>query len=104
MDGPNPCLRDVVRRARFSFYRPLVELLEDRTLPSFLAATSYAVDSGPQSVVAADFNGDGIPDLAVANALSGTVSVLLGKGDGSFQAAHNNAVGSRPQSLAVGDF
>jgi hypothetical protein len=45
-------------------------------------------------VVAADFNGDGHPDIAVAGTWSGycsqdNVSVLLGNGDGSFQ----NAVG-----------
>jgi hypothetical protein len=40
-----------------------------------------------------DFNGDGIPDFAVANYLSNDVSVLLGKGDGTFQAAVNYASG-----------
>src|SRR5207244_1408448 len=32
----------------------------------------------PQAVVTGDFDGDGVPDLAVANAASGDVSVLLG--------------------------
>ncbi len=41
-------------------------------------------------------------DLAVANAGSNNVSVLLGNGDGTFQAAVNYPVGSR--SVAVGDF
>ena len=52
-----------------------------------------------------DFNGDGKPDLAVANGYpSSTVSVLLGKGDGSFQAAVNYPAGYLPLSVAVGDF
>ena len=51
-----------------------------------------------------DFDGDGKPDLAVANALSDNVSVLLGNGDGSFQAAKNFGAGSYPVSVAVGDF
>ena len=43
------------------------------------SGSPYAVGKGPSSVVAADFNGDGKLDLAVANGLdgTGTVSVLL---------------------------
>ena len=41
-----------------------------------------------------DFNGDGKADLAVANCLSNNVSVLLGNGDGTFQAAVNYGAGS----------
>jgi len=51
-----------------------------------------------------DFNGDGKLDIAAANAQSDDVSVLLGNGDGTFQAALNFAVGSGPGSVAVGDF
>ena len=43
----------------------------------FGPAVSYAVGSGPGSVAVGDFNGDGKPDLAVANAGDDTVSVLL---------------------------
>ena len=42
-------------------------------------------------------------DLAVANVSSG-VSVLLGNGDGTFQAAVDFGAGSEPRSVAVGDF
>jgi hypothetical protein len=82
----------------------LVEVLEDRNLLSFITAPAYAVGSGPDSVAVSDFNGDGIPDLAVANSRDGTVSVLLGKGDGAFQAAQFFKAGMNPGSLAVGDF
>jgi len=51
-----------------------------------------------------DFNGDGKADLAVANFVSGNVSVLLGRGDGTFQTAVNFGIGSGSQSVAVGDF
>jgi hypothetical protein len=51
-----------------------------------------------------DFNGDGLPDLAVANAISQNVSVLLGNGDGSFLGAQNFGAGSFPVSVAVDDF
>ncbi len=60
----------------------------------FLEATSYNTGNGDtNSIAVADVNGDGKPDLLVANcasdgcntAGSGTVSVLLGNGDGTFQ-------------------
>ena len=47
--------------------------------------------------------GDGIPDLVVANAGSNTVSVLLGNGNGTFQAQQTFATGTSPSSVAVGD-
>ena len=56
------------------------------------------------SVAAADINGDGKPDLVVANANSHTVSVLLGNGDGTFQsAAAFGSGGYTPQSVAIAD-
>src|SRR5712692_4160815 len=55
-------------------------------------------------VCSSDLNGDGLPDLAVANQDSNDVSVLIGNGDGSFQVARNFAVGSFLWSVAVGDF
>jgi hypothetical protein len=72
---------------------------------TFQAARNFAAGIRPYSVAVGDFNGDGTPDLAVANdTFSGTVSVLLGNGDGTFQAARNFAAGSYPYSVAVGDF
>src|SRR5207245_2105787 len=63
------------RRSRFCSYRPLVEVLEDRTLLSFITAPTYAAGHYPDSVAVGDFNGDGHLDLAVANSgLNGTVS------------------------------
>src|SRR5215472_15708938 len=85
-------------------WKPLLERLETRCLPGFLAPLAFDAGSSPISVAVGDFNGDGKPDLAVANANSNNVSVLLGQGDGTFLLAVNYAAGSGPRSLAVGDF
>ena len=71
---------------------------------SFIARGEFAVESHPQSVAVGDFNGDGVSDLAVANGSSNNVSVFLGNGDGSFQAARSFGASSFPYSVAVGDF
>jgi hypothetical protein len=54
-------------------------------------------------VVAADFNGDGKPDLAVADHNSNNVAVLLNRGNGVFGAAAFNMVGSGPHQIRTGD-
>ena len=77
---------------------------------TFQAALSYGVGRAPVSVTSADFNGDGKLDLVAANgsfdtfAPEGSVSVLLGNGDGTFQAAVNYDVGFLPLSVMSGDF
>jgi hypothetical protein len=69
----------------------------------FLEAPQYGTGSSPQAVAYADFNGDGIPDLAVANSASNTVSILLGNGDGTFQPKVDYPVDTNPQAIAAGD-
>jgi hypothetical protein len=69
---------------------------------SFAPATSNIVDQGAGSTAVGDFNCDGNQDLAVG--LNGSVSILLGNGDGTFQAVATYTVGSDPASLAIGDF
>jgi hypothetical protein len=70
----------------------------------FQSPESFATGNGPYAVATGDFNGDGKPDLAVANYADNTVSVLLGSGTGSFQAGSTYPVVSGPLSVAVGDF
>lgn len=72
----------------------------------FLDAPQYTVGTNPQAVAVADFNGDGIPDLAVVNTSSNSVSILLGNGDGTFtaKACPNCTTGSSPAGIAVGNF
>lgn len=62
------------------------------------------VGASPAAIVAADLNGDGIPDLAVANGNDGTVSVLLANGSGGFRNGGTVTVGSAANAIAAGDF
>jgi VCBS repeat-containing protein len=72
---------------------------------SFGPAANVAVGLGPAAVAVGDFNGDDNPDLAVANQLSSTVSVVLDSAGGSFtRQTPDLAVDSGPTSVAVGDF
>jgi hypothetical protein len=85
----------------------ILEPLEDRTMPSFLAPVGYAIGdpNGNQAVAVADFNRDGIPDLVALAPSLGSVSVALGNHDGTFQSASNfSVVGGNPTAVAVGDF
>ena len=71
--------------------------------PLFAAPLSFDTGLNPQSVAIGDLNGDGKPDLVVANYNSSTVSVLLGNGDGTFGPKTDYGTGSYPQSVAIGD-
>jgi hypothetical protein len=56
------------------------------------------------AIVAGDFNGDGKLDLAMANYVTGSVLVLMGNGNGTFQPAGQYWAGNLPFSLVAGDF
>src|SRR5258708_38339698 len=58
------------------------------------AREDYDVGMSPQGAAVGDLNGDGVPDLAVVNERPNDVSVLLGNGDGTFQAGRSFAVGT----------
>ena len=73
------------------------------------SASSPSTGLHPDGITVGDFNGDGIVDLAVPNTgdnyNNGTVSILLGNGDGTFTAADTSpVVGVNPYAVAVGDF
>jgi Bacterial type II and III secretion system protein/FG-GAP-like repeat len=73
---------------------------------AFNSGTQYPTGSGPVSVVTGDFTNNNIQDLATANSADGTVSLMLGNGDGTFQLPINIALGTgtQPVWVANGDF
>jgi hypothetical protein len=75
---------------------------------SFTAATGnpFGTGQGPRSVATGDFNGDGVLDLAIANAFDNNVTVLFGNGSGGFTADPSGPfpAGTQPWSLVTGDF
>ena len=78
------------------------------SMAQFSAPADYNVGQGPYNVVAADINHDGKLDLVAANYLDGSLSVLLGNGDGTFLPATNYQVSGGtfpgPFIVVIGDF
>ncbi|MEG4517036.1 DUF4347 domain-containing protein, partial [Microcoleus sp. AT9_A5] len=74
----------------------------------FYLGNDFNVGNTPLSIAVGNFNADTFLDLAVVNAnpqgASGSVSILLGNGAGSFGAATNFNVGAIPGSVVVGNF
>jgi hypothetical protein len=78
---------------------------------TFNTAVSYSVNTSgnlgqqPWNVVVGDINQDGHLDLAVASDGSGSVSILQGRGDGTFRAVIYVATGAQQVgSVALADF
>ena len=72
----------------------------------FGTAVSYPAGPSARAVAIADFDGDRqSSDLAIVNRVkSGTVSILFGNGNGTFQAPVTYAVGSEPSAVVGADF
>jgi hypothetical protein len=68
---------------------------------TFTLAGSYSVGNYPVSVALGDLNGDGRPDLAVANSFGNSASVLLNTG-GAFSPATTYPVGAAPGGVRIG--
>jgi hypothetical protein len=88
-----------------------ISILLGRGDGTFQPHLDYGTGSSPSFAIS-DFNGDGRLDLAIAHencvAFSpcgpGTVSILLGNGNGTFPGEVAYAVGTAPASVAVADF
>lgn len=75
------------------------------------APVTYATGAKPIFIAIGDVNADTVPDLIVADDTptqsdpnaDGTVSVLTGRGDGTFNAKVDYVTGNNPVSIAIGD-
>ena len=99
-----------IPRSRLRSYIPSAVLLvlvnSAPAAPLFAPPVSYATNGSPgypNSVVAGDVNGDGIPDLVTANSFLSSVSILTGIGDGTFASAYEVEVGRFPQFATLTD-
>lgn len=80
-----------------------VAVLRNNGNGTFAKPVSYQTGLAPFSVASADFNGDGITDLAVTNSASNSVSVFLGNTDGTFQPKVDYPVDFGPNRVAAAD-
>ena len=101
--GPSPATASPTSSPPTTTTPPSVCCWATATAPSQPQATTYATGSAPNSVAVADLNGDGKPDLVVANAGDNTVGVLPNNGDGTFAPQVTYATGSIPSSVAMAD-
>jgi len=70
---------------------------------NFNSPRAFLTGDDPISIAVADLNGDGKPDLAIADEYTG-VSILLGNGNGTFRPPVNYVAGTYCTAVAVGDF
>ena len=70
---------------------------------SFASPTTYPAGGQPFDGALGDLNGDGKPDLAVANNTTSNVSVLLGNGDGTFGTKTDYDVGQPADGVVITD-
>src|SRR5438270_11464188 len=86
---------------------PVVALCLFGSLTCFsqsFSTKSYPVGAGPAQLIAADFNGDHIPDIATVDTSANTVSILINNGDGTFRPHLDFATGPGAIGLAAVDW
>jgi VCBS repeat protein len=81
----------------------LLNVLLENADGSFTPVTTPIPGLNPTWLTVGDYNGDGIPDLAVASFDSYTVSILLGNGDGTFRVVPSS-IPITAQDMVTGDF
>jgi len=84
-----------------------VSILLGNGIGTFQTARNFAAGQSPAYLALGDFNGDGVIDLAIAIATgssTGSISLLLGAGAGSFVQPRTFPAGGNPSFLVTGDF
>ncbi|WP_445244739.1 FG-GAP-like repeat-containing protein, partial [Microcoleus sp. OTE_8_concoct_300] len=79
------------------------------TTPTFAAGVTFPTGGAPSSVSIGNFNGDGKPDLAVANMIDSNASILLnttpaGAATPTFATQVTFPTGGGSRSVSIGDF
>jgi hypothetical protein len=96
----------------------IVGNMEDGTLSVMLGrgrghftpapGSPFLCNSNPNDIAVADMNGDGNPDLVIANTQTPYITVLLGDGKGGFKPSAHSPFATRssphPHRIAVGNF
>ncbi|MFQ5667984.1 MAG: FG-GAP repeat domain-containing protein, partial [Candidatus Binatia bacterium] len=80
-----------------------VRVLHNDGTGQFTVGEPLNAGAGLRTVITADLNGDGLPDLATANTLANTATVLLALPAGGFAPPYNIAVGKQPRAVAAAD-
>ena len=70
---------------------------------TFNNSGEFATGLRPINIAVADYNGDGIEDVAVSNQRDNNVALFVSNGDGTFEDAVKFSVGRRPNAIASGD-
>jgi hypothetical protein len=99
---PAAAVRATSRRKAAGAIHSAVESLEGRALFSYAPAIPYTGVVSPVAVATADFNNDGRSDVVVTDSMTSSANVLLGNGDGTFQAPQSTALGAIPGSRYSG--
>lgn len=87
----------------FCFYAVLMTNREGSAEFLFYSRMDLVVGHYPSPMTSGDFDGDGRLDIAAANEDGDSISILLGRGNGSFRPSFVCEYVDTPRSMAVGD-